>query len=68
MDLELIVVKRCVWGTFKSDGCYSVRFKDLHSLPKSNAENLDAMLCEKYSIKHSPLNPSQLMLRLLWSP
>ncbi len=31
VDFELVVVKCCVCGTFKSDGCYSVRFAgDIH--------------------------------------
>ncbi len=37
VDFELAVVKRCVWGNFKSDVCYLERFEgDLHSSPFQN--------------------------------
>ncbi len=37
VDFKLIMVKRCVWGTFKSDACYSASFEgDLRSLPFQN--------------------------------
>ncbi len=36
VDFELVMVKLCVWGAFKSDARYSVRFEgDLPSLPLS---------------------------------
>ncbi len=44
MDFELIVVKR-IWGNFKSDACYSGRFKrDLRSLPFQNQTVKSVML------------------------
>ncbi len=63
VDFELIVVKLCVWSTFKSDARYSETFEgDLRSLPfqKSNAEKCNVMLRAKLLGRPlSPLNPSQ---------
>ncbi len=34
VDFQLVVVKRCVWGTFKSDALHLARFEaDIQSLP-----------------------------------
>ncbi len=50
VDFELIVFKRWVWGTFKSDVCYSTSFEEI-----SNVK----VWAELFARPHSPLNRSQ---------
>ncbi len=46
VDFQLVLVKRCVWGTFKSDACYSAGFGgDLHSLLFKNLTLKSVTLC-----------------------
>ncbi len=63
VDFKLVVVKHCVWGTFKSDDCYSMKFEgDLRSLPFQNQTLKSVMLCSGQNCTwrpYFPLNPSQ---------
>ncbi len=46
MAFELIVIKRCVWGSLKSDANHSVTFEgDLHALPFENQMLKSVTLC-----------------------
>ncbi len=58
VDFELVVVKRCVWGTFKSDAHHLARRFTFFTFPKSNAEKCDVMLWAKlFGHPHFPMNP-----------